>query len=185
MAIRGLTAWSSGSSLRRAVAVAGTAAVAAGAACTWWPNGDYQPIRPGERGTIGEALKSVRDAPGGRPSWTPARQQRFGAEPTVREQGAAERRARRHGNAGPTASPRPSPDRTRRTAPSDEADPGSPDDGGDAPAPGDGGSSSPASPTPSATPAPSSTAPAPASTAAPAATSTPSPAATASPSPAG
>src|SRR5215217_2763001 len=89
MAGRGLIAWSSGSALRRAVAVAGTAAVAAGAAYTWWPNGDYQPIRPGERGTVGEALQSVHDAPGGRPSFTEARERRCGAE----RRSSAERRS--------------------------------------------------------------------------------------------
>ena len=48
--------WSRGSVLRRGVAVAGVAAVAGATAFVWWPNGDYEPIRPGEKGTIGEAV---------------------------------------------------------------------------------------------------------------------------------
>ena len=58
----------------------------------WWPNGDYEPIRPGERGTIGEAIESVPAIASGRPSFTPEREQRYGSEPTVRERTATGRR---------------------------------------------------------------------------------------------
>src|SRR3954453_11093354 len=198
MAGRALIAWSSGSALRRAVAVAGTAAVAAGAAYTWWPNGDYEPIRPGERGTVGEALQSVRDAPGGRPSFTQARERRFGSVPTVHEQGAAQRRraakqrARRN-EAHRPAGPREGSHDASGTAPEDDPGPGVDDQGADAPAQEDDpGSWSPASPTttpdappsgassPTATPAPSSSPPSPSSS--PTATS-PSPTAASTPSP--
>jgi putative peptide zinc metalloprotease protein len=200
MAGRGLIAWSSGSALRRAVAVAGTAAVAAGAAYTWWPNGDYQPIRPGERGTVGEALQSVRDAPGGRPSFTEARERRFGSVPTVREQGAAQRRraAKQRARRNEAQRPAGSPERShnaRGRAPGDDPGPGVDGEGSDAPAQEDDpGSWSPASPTatpeatpsggssPTATPAPSSSSSSPSPSPSPTATS-PSPTAASTPSP--
>ena len=67
---------------RRAVAVAGVAAVAGATAFMWWPNGDYEPIRPGEKGTIGEAVRSVPAIASGRPAFTPERAQqlRVGAD---------------------------------------------------------------------------------------------------------
>jgi len=179
MAMRGVTSWSSGSALRRAVAMAGTTAVAAGAAYTWWPNGDYQPIRPGERGTIGEAVASVGDAPGGRPSFTEAREQRFGAVPTVREQGAAERRARRSEAVRPTGSP-DAPDDDPLAPPDDDPGTGVGDEDPEAPVQEDPGSPSPS---PTATPGATTPSGTPSSpTAAPTATPTPSPAA-ADPSP--
>ncbi len=68
---RGLNSWSRGSAPRRVVAVAVAAGVVGAIGYTWWPNGDYQPIRPGERGTVGEAVEGLAQAPGGRPLWTP------------------------------------------------------------------------------------------------------------------
>lgn len=44
------------------------AAAMAGLAFTWWPDGDYQPIRPGERGTLGEGVAAIAAVPSGRPS---------------------------------------------------------------------------------------------------------------------
>ena len=46
-------------------------AALAGVAYVWLPNGDYEPIRRGERGTIGEAVAAVRRAPSGRSSLVP------------------------------------------------------------------------------------------------------------------
>ena len=43
-------------------------ALAAGLAFLWWPNGEYQPIQPGERGRIQETISSVRRLPAGRPT---------------------------------------------------------------------------------------------------------------------
>ena len=48
----------------------GVAAAVAAIAFIWWPNGDYEPIRPGEKGTVTEAIKSVAEIPSGRPSLT-------------------------------------------------------------------------------------------------------------------
>ncbi|HUR84529.1 MAG TPA: hypothetical protein VMY78_04230 [Solirubrobacteraceae bacterium] len=89
-ALGGTFGWASGSALRTAFAAAGALAVAALAAWTWWPNGDYEPIRPGERGTLSEVASSVREIPSGRPSWTPAREKDFGDKQTVRERKAPE-----------------------------------------------------------------------------------------------
>ena len=90
---RGLGAlfgWASGSALRTTFAAAATLAVAGFAAWTWWPNGDYEPIRPGERGTLSEIASSVTAIPSGRPAWTPAREAEHGDKRTVRERRADE-----------------------------------------------------------------------------------------------
>ena len=60
------------------MALAAGAAIVGAIGYVWWPNGDYQPIRPGESGTVGEALTGMRDAPTGRPSFTTDYEQRFG-----------------------------------------------------------------------------------------------------------
>ncbi len=69
--LRGIGRWSRGSLLRRGMAVAGVAAAVGAIAFVWWPNGEYEPIRPGERGTIGEAVRAVPSIPSDRPSLTP------------------------------------------------------------------------------------------------------------------
>ena len=97
---RGLTRWSRGSGPRRIVALAVGAAIVGAIGYIWWPNGDYQPIRPGERGTVGEALAGMRDAPRGRPSFTTNYEERFGGVPTERETEAT-RRAERRGEVAP------------------------------------------------------------------------------------
>jgi putative peptide zinc metalloprotease protein len=95
-AVGGLFGWAAGSAGRMALATAGTLAVAGFAAWTWWPNGDYEPIRPGERGTLSEVAASVTAIPSGRPAWTPERERKHGSEPTVRA-----RRAEDRGTIGP------------------------------------------------------------------------------------
>jgi len=49
------------------VALVGLAAVG-GLVYVWLPNGDYRPIRKGERGTLAEGLRAVAEIPTGRPS---------------------------------------------------------------------------------------------------------------------
>jgi putative peptide zinc metalloprotease protein len=73
--------WSAGAPLRRAIVLAGTAATIGLAAYTWWPNGDYRPIQPGERGTIAGAVQAIEAIPSGRPSLTPQRQSQLGGAP--------------------------------------------------------------------------------------------------------
>jgi hypothetical protein len=88
MTLRGVGRWSHGSPMRRTAAVTGLAALLGAIAFTWWPDGDYQPIRPGERGTIGEAIRAVPAIPSGRPSFTPERAAEF-AGPTSAPRGTA------------------------------------------------------------------------------------------------
>jgi putative peptide zinc metalloprotease protein len=122
MAGRGLVGWARGDARRAAIAVAGVVAIAGGVGYVLWPNGDYEPIRPGEKGTIGEAAQAITEVPGGRPSFTPAEASRFAAVPTVRE-AEAERRA--HDAAAPAE-----PVSRRGTGPRGAGDPFSfgPDD---------------------------------------------------------
>jgi putative peptide zinc metalloprotease protein len=68
MAGSGLFRWASGSTTRTALASVAAAAVVGFAAWTLWPNGDYTPIRPGERGTVGEAISALPAAASGRPT---------------------------------------------------------------------------------------------------------------------
>ena len=56
---RGLVRWSRGSTSRTVAAVVAAAAVVGAVAYAWWPDGDYEPIRPGERGTVGELLTKL------------------------------------------------------------------------------------------------------------------------------
>jgi putative peptide zinc metalloprotease protein len=82
-AARRLAQWSEGSRPRRAVSLAGSAAVVAFIVAVWWPNGEYEPLRPGERGTIPEAVAVTTELTGGRPAFTAGREWRFGQIPTA------------------------------------------------------------------------------------------------------
>jgi putative peptide zinc metalloprotease protein len=164
---RGAYRWASVS--RRRATVALTVLIAALSATVYvlLPNGDYQPIRPGERGTVGEAVRSLPAAPSGRPAFTLRRAAKFAPIPTERQErspasaqpGAAapaprSAKAELTGTAGrsrkaaPKATPTPSPTPTA---------------------------------TPSAVPTPAPTPPAP--TATPAVTPTPTATLTATPTP--
>jgi hypothetical protein len=66
------------------VSLAG-AAVAGAIAFTWWPNGDYRPIQPSERGTLMGAVDQIQNVTSGRAALTPERQQQLGGAPTERE----------------------------------------------------------------------------------------------------
>ena len=57
-----------GKPLGRMAAALGMAAVVGALGYTWLPNGDYEPIRPGERGTLTEGIAAIAEAPSGRPS---------------------------------------------------------------------------------------------------------------------
>jgi putative peptide zinc metalloprotease protein len=87
--------WSSRSWLRRTVLVAFTGVVAGGAIFLWWPNGEYRPIQPGERGTIQGGFESLSAIPTGRPSLTIQRQQQLHGAPWQSNKPA-------HGNGGGT-----------------------------------------------------------------------------------
>jgi putative peptide zinc metalloprotease protein len=79
----------------RAALLAGTVAAIGLAAYTWWPNGDYRPIQPGERGTLASGVRSLGDIPSGRPALTPERERQLGGAPSERDvrSGRAERPA--------------------------------------------------------------------------------------------
>jgi putative peptide zinc metalloprotease protein len=73
------------------------AAVVTGAialvAFVWWPNGDYRPIQPGERGTLVGAVKQFSAIPTGRPGLTKSRERQLGGAPL--------RSAKRSNDSGP------------------------------------------------------------------------------------
>lgn len=74
--------WSSGQPARQVIlGVSGAAAVTV-AVLSWWPNGEYRPIQPGERGTLVGFVQQLRALPTGRPSLTAQRQQQLGGAPT-------------------------------------------------------------------------------------------------------
>jgi putative peptide zinc metalloprotease protein len=73
-----------GRPLGRVALVAGAGAAAAFTAYIWWPNGDYKPIQPGERGTVQGAVQEISNIPSGRPSLTPAQEQKLGGAPMKR-----------------------------------------------------------------------------------------------------
>jgi hypothetical protein len=78
----GAITWSAGHPGRLAVlGVTGAAAVGL-AAFSWWPNGEYRPVQPGERGTLTGMVGEVAALPTARPSLTPQRQRQLGGAPT-------------------------------------------------------------------------------------------------------
>src|SRR5581483_10906339 len=52
-------AWSRGRPVRRGVVLAGASVALAGVAWAWWPSGQYQPVRPTDRGTGGSLVSWV------------------------------------------------------------------------------------------------------------------------------
>ena len=86
-AVGGAWRWSEGDPVRRgglSILLAGGLALAA---FTWWPNGEYRPIQPGEKGTVTSGVRAISAVPTGRPALTPAAQEKLGGAPTVRESG--------------------------------------------------------------------------------------------------
>ncbi len=86
-AVGGAWRWSEGDPVRRgglSILLAGGLALAA---FTWWPNGEYRPIQPGEKGTVTSGVRAISAVPTGRPALTRATQEKLGGAPTVRESG--------------------------------------------------------------------------------------------------
>jgi len=126
----GVSAWrrTEGSPPLRGGLVAGTLAAAALAVFVLWPNGDYRPLQPGERGTVQGGLAAVKDIPTGRPGLTPEREAELGGAPTKRDGTApgaggagaqpssratrSARRAERSSGAAPTDGDASAPDAT-------------------------------------------------------------------------
>ncbi len=90
----GLVRWARGSAWRSGVGLAGSLALVGGLAALWWPNGEYEPLRPGERGTLREVVRAASAIPSGRPSFTPERADAYRDVPTVREDEAPRERPR-------------------------------------------------------------------------------------------
>ena len=66
--LTGLAGWAKGRPPRMATMAVGVTLVTGLAVFTWWPNGDYRPIGPEDRGTIGGAVRSIEKLPSGKPS---------------------------------------------------------------------------------------------------------------------
>jgi putative peptide zinc metalloprotease protein len=79
--------WSEGSPVRRLVLVVATAGIVGLIAFLWWPNGEYKPIQPRERGTIPGAIAQFGDIASGRPGLTPEREDALGGAPFENEEG--------------------------------------------------------------------------------------------------
>jgi putative peptide zinc metalloprotease protein len=81
----GAWAWSAGNAARRAGVAAASVGAASLMAFTWWPNGDYKPIQPRERGTVQGALAQFGHIPTGRPGLTAEREEALGGAPALSE----------------------------------------------------------------------------------------------------
>ena len=79
--------WSEGDPVRRGALGLLLAGGIGLAAFTWWPNGEYRPIQPGEKGTVASAVDAIGAIPTGRPSLTSERSKELDGAPTVRESG--------------------------------------------------------------------------------------------------
>ncbi len=59
-----------------------TVGLAGALAFTWWPNGEYRPIQPGERGTVADAFEAVESVGTGRPGLTPETEEELDGAPS-------------------------------------------------------------------------------------------------------
>jgi putative peptide zinc metalloprotease protein len=84
-AFGGAWRWSDGAPMRRFSVLGVTTALIAFLGFIWWPNGDYKPIQPGERGTVQGAISQLKSVPTGRPGLTRERTDELGGAPTVSE----------------------------------------------------------------------------------------------------
>ncbi len=104
-AIGGALSWSEGEPVRRVgvLLVAGTSIALA--AFTWWPNGEYKPIQPGEKGTIASGVGGVGDIATGRPALTRKQETELGGAPNVRDTGGDFRRPVEQPQSEPSPAP--------------------------------------------------------------------------------
>ena len=86
---RGVRRWAGKSRRRTVVAVTGAAVAAAFVVATWWPDGDYRPLRPEDRGTVGEIVSGPQRVPGGDPVLTATGEPTRGSLPAARIAGGA------------------------------------------------------------------------------------------------
>ena len=121
----GSWAWSSAGTVRfgqPVLAVVGVAA-AAGLAFTLWPNGEYRPIQPGEKGTVGEIAKAVTALPTGRPSLTPEKEAELRGAPARAWTVEKETPVKPEAGDPPPASSTPTTATTQPAAPASTAPP--------------------------------------------------------------
>lgn len=78
--------WTEGKPALRSAFALVAAALAGISAFVLWPNGEYKPIQPGERGTLQGAVAALEQIETGRPSLTPERERELGGAATRREQ---------------------------------------------------------------------------------------------------
>ena len=118
-------AWSSAGNVRYGrpgLALASLTAIA-GATFILWPNGDYRPIQPGERGTLADAVQAVSAVGTGRPGLTAEREKDLGGAPARAWALDSEGPVAPAGSADPDQSPAttavpPAPTTTTARAPS-------------------------------------------------------------------
>ncbi len=77
-----------GRPLARGAFVTATAAALAGAGWVWYPNGEYRPIQPGERGTIQGGVEQIAAVETGRPALTRERRKDLAGAPTQHSRAA-------------------------------------------------------------------------------------------------
>ena len=80
--------WSHDNVARRVAVVASGAAAVGVLVFLWWPDGDYRPIQPQEKGTIQGAVYQLASFHTGRPGLTEERAEELGGAPTARELGS-------------------------------------------------------------------------------------------------
>jgi putative peptide zinc metalloprotease protein len=85
-AFRGAWHWSEGAPVRRLSVLGTTAVFLAFLGFVWWPNGEYKPLQPGERGTIQGGIAQLSSIPGGRPALTAEREDELGGAPSQSDQ---------------------------------------------------------------------------------------------------
>jgi cytoskeletal protein RodZ len=74
--------------VRRLALLVATAGVVGLIAFLWWPNGEYKPIQPQERGTIPGAIAQFSEISTGRPALTPGREEALGGAPFEHKDGS-------------------------------------------------------------------------------------------------
>ena len=79
-----VSTWTEDRPLREALVHAATAATVAFLLFTWWPNGEYRPIQPGEKGTLQAGVRSFSGVVSGRPALSAERRAELDDAPTVR-----------------------------------------------------------------------------------------------------
>jgi putative peptide zinc metalloprotease protein len=104
----GAWGWSEDSPLRRGLVVVMAAGLAASAAFVLLPNGDYRPLQPDERGTLGGGIRQFGAFTTGRPGLTEEREAELGGAPTERDAPRITRDTGRNGD-----------ERSTRTTPTD------------------------------------------------------------------